>query len=180
MVVRRAIAIAASLVFLVVLAGCETMRPSTSTAATTAASVFEEEAAPPPAVTELQLVMTGSRLLLGPIDGVYGPETTAGVRRCRRTSASPSTASTALRRTRPSRAGDEHRRRDADDARGVRGTTREIDGVYGAETTAAVEQVQEDLEVTVDGRIGPETVAAFEEAVVSGELQPCSAGPTHV
>jgi peptidoglycan hydrolase-like protein with peptidoglycan-binding domain len=62
-----------------------------------------------------------------------------------------------------------------------------IDGVYGDQTTAAVKemqtgtapetaaavkQLQTDLGVTADGRFGPETAAAFNEAVASGELQP--------
>jgi peptidoglycan hydrolase-like protein with peptidoglycan-binding domain len=46
----------------------------------------------------------------------------------------------------------------------------EIDGVYGSETEAAVMELQEDLGVTVDGRVGPETVNAFNEAVADGTI----------
>jgi peptidoglycan lytic transglycosylase len=49
-----------------------------------------------------------------------------------------------------------------------------IDGVYGADTTAAVKQLQTDLGVTADGRVGAETVAAFNKAVANGTIKPTS------
>ena len=51
-----------------------------------------------------------------------------------------------------------------------------IDGVYGEETTAAVKELQTDLGVTADGRVGTETVTAFNEAVESGKIEPASQG----
>jgi peptidoglycan hydrolase-like protein with peptidoglycan-binding domain len=50
----------------------------------------------------------------------------------------------------------------------------ETDGSYGSETRAAVKELQEDLGVTVDGRVGPETVKAFNEAVANGTITPPS------
>ncbi len=47
-----------------------------------------------------------------------------------------------------------------------------IDGVYGAATIDAVKKLQTDLGVTADGRFGPETAKAFNEAVASGKLKP--------
>jgi hypothetical protein len=35
-----------------------------------------------------------------------------------------------------------------------------------------VQQLQTDLGITADGRFGPETAAAFNEAVASGKLKP--------
>jgi peptidoglycan hydrolase-like protein with peptidoglycan-binding domain len=42
--------------------------------------------------------------------------------------------------------------------------TGSIDGVYGPETTQAVEAFQKDAGITVDGKYGPETHAALEKA----------------
>ena len=49
-----------------------------------------------------------------------------------------------------------------------------IDGSYGSATTDAVKALQTDLGVTVDGRFGPATAKAFNEAVASGQLKPKS------
>ena len=38
----------------------------------------------------------------------------------------------------------------------------------------AVRKLQTDLGVTVDGRLGPETAKAFDEAAASGRLKPVS------
>ena len=53
-----------------------------------------------------------------------------------------------------------------------------IDGNYGTGTSAAVEQLQQDLGVTADGRVGAETVDAFNKAVADGTLQPSSTTPS--
>jgi peptidoglycan hydrolase-like protein with peptidoglycan-binding domain len=48
----------------------------------------------------------------------------------------------------------------------------EIDGSYGPETQAAVKELQQDLGVTVDRRVGSETVTAFNVAVANGTISP--------
>jgi peptidoglycan hydrolase-like protein with peptidoglycan-binding domain len=182
MLLRSAANIAVSLMLLGALAGCgddddDESEPSTTvttTASTTATTtVSEEEAAAAAAVMELQQVMTSLGYYSGPIDGIYGPETTAGVEAMQED----------LGVTVDGMYGPE-----THEALGEQATslvmriqtalaaygyyTGPIDGVYGPDTTAAVEQLQEDLGVTVDGRFGSETVAAFNEAVANGELQP--------
>ena len=47
-----------------------------------------------------------------------------------------------------------------------------IDGTYGPATTEGVKKLQTNLGVTADGRFGPETAKAFNEAVASGKLKP--------
>ena len=42
--------------------------------------------------------------------------------------------------------------------------TGSIDGIYGSETTSALEAFQKDAGITVDGKYGPETHKAMEEA----------------
>jgi peptidoglycan hydrolase-like protein with peptidoglycan-binding domain len=174
MLLRCVALIAVTLAFGGVVAACgdddEESEPST-TAATTVSE--EEAAATAAAVTQLQQVMTDLGYYSGPIDGIYGPETTAGVEAMQED----------LGVTVDGIYGPE-----THEALGEQATsiiieiqtalaeygyyTGEIDGVYGPETTAAVEQLQEDLGVTVDGRFGPETAAAFDEAVANGELEP--------
>jgi peptidoglycan hydrolase-like protein with peptidoglycan-binding domain len=182
MLLRSAAHIAVSLMLLGALAGCgdddDESEPSTTvttTGSTTATSttVSEEAVAAAAAVMELQQVMTSLGYYSGPIDGIYGPETTAGVEAMQED----------LGVTVDGMYGPE-----THEALGEQATslvmriqtalaaygyyTGPIDGVYGPDTTAAVEQLQEDLGVTVDGRFGSETVAAFNEAVANGELQP--------
>ena len=47
-----------------------------------------------------------------------------------------------------------------------------IDGDYGETTREAVEQLQTDLGITIDGKFGAETAKAFDEAVASGQIKP--------
>jgi peptidoglycan hydrolase-like protein with peptidoglycan-binding domain len=47
-----------------------------------------------------------------------------------------------------------------------------IDGHYGPDTKAAVTKLQTDLGVTADGVVGAQTVAAFNKAVADGTLKP--------
>ncbi len=131
-----------------------------------------------PAVEDLQRVMTRLGYYSGPIDGVYGPATSAGVTEMQK----------AL----------------GIEADGVFGATTEaalkgkgkdvvvqiqtelakygyytgpVDGDYGPGTSAAVQKLQADLGVTADGRVGAETVAAFNKAVADGTLQPSTTRP---
>jgi N-acetylmuramoyl-L-alanine amidase len=53
-----------------------------------------------------------------------------------------------------------------------------IDGNYGTDTQAAVKKLQTDLGVTADGRLGAETVNAFNAAVAAGTLKPTTTTPT--
>ena len=47
-----------------------------------------------------------------------------------------------------------------------------IDGSYGQATQDAVKALQADLGVTQDGKFGPETAKAFDQAVVDGTITP--------
>jgi peptidoglycan hydrolase-like protein with peptidoglycan-binding domain len=116
-----------------------------------------ESQAPPagPAVAELQQVMTSLGYYDGPIDGVYGEETTAAVKEMQ----------TALGVTADGIYGEETHSALKEKASyctvqihtalstyGYH--TGEIDGTYGSETVSAVKELQTDLGVTADGRVG--------------------------
>jgi peptidoglycan hydrolase-like protein with peptidoglycan-binding domain len=126
-------------------------------------------------VLELQMVMTRLGYYTGSIDGVYGPATTAGVKAMQ----------TALGVTVDGVYGPETHAalKGAGDsivaslqtALATYGYyTGPIDGQYGAATQDAVKKLQTDLGVTVDGKFGPETAAAFDQAVANGTLKPAS------
>jgi peptidoglycan hydrolase-like protein with peptidoglycan-binding domain len=153
-------------------AGCGEDDSTTTVTETT--TVAESEALPTgPAVAELQQVMTTLGYYSGPIDGVYGDETTAAVTEMQ----------TALGVTADGIYGEETHAALKEQASSITVEiqtalseygyyTGDIDGTYGPETAAAVEELQTDLGVTADGRFGPETATAFNEAVESGELEP--------
>ena len=133
-----------------------------------------EEATTPagPAVADLQYVMTRLGFYSGPIDGVYSAETTAAVTEMQK----------ALGVTADGVYGPE-----TDAA--LKGKARDvvvqiqtvltqygfykgpIDGNYGTDTQAAIKKLQTDLGVTADGRLGAETVDAFNKAVADGTLK---------
>ena len=126
-----------------------------------------------PAVAELQRLMTRLGYYSGPIDGIYGSATTAGVEAMQ----------TALGVTADGIYG-------AETHAALKGKgkyvvvelqialaeygyyTGPINGEYGAATIRAVKKLQTDLGVTADGRFGSETAKAFNEAVASGKLKP--------
>lgn len=154
--------------------GDEESGSTTVTVTTTVTETSEEQALPAgPAVVELQQVMTALGYYDGDIDGVYGDDTAAGVEAMQED----------LGVTPDGIYGPE-----THEALQDKGTSivveiqtvlaeygyydGDIDGAYGEETQAAVEALQEDLGVTVDGRVGSETIDAFNEAVASGELEP--------
>ena len=178
MIFRAAVALAASLLFLALLAGCgDDEEESTSTTAGTTSesdgSTSEPDAATTAAIIRLQEVMTDLGYYSGPVDGVYGTETTAGVKAMQEDLGV--TADGIYGEETHNALGDEAASivREIQTALTTYGYyTGEIDGAYGPATTAAVEALQEDLGVTVDGRVGPDTVAAFDEAVASGEIEP--------
>jgi peptidoglycan hydrolase-like protein with peptidoglycan-binding domain len=172
---RSLVLVAAVLGVVAVLSGCgedDSTATPTPTSTTTAT-----ESQPPtptgPAVAVLQQVMTRLGYYDGPIDGVYGDETTAAVKEMQ----------TELGVTADGIYGPETQAALKDRASAITAQIQtvlatygyydgEIDGTYGAETVAAVKELQTDLGVAADGRFGPETAAAFDEAVASGELTP--------
>jgi peptidoglycan hydrolase-like protein with peptidoglycan-binding domain len=148
---------------------------STTVTVTTAVAETSEEAALPtgPAVVQLQQVMTTLGYYSGTIDGVYGEDTAAAVQ----------TMQEDLGVTPDGIYGPETHAALQDKATSIVVEIQtvlaeygyydgDIDGVYGEDTVAAVKALQEDLGVTPDGRVGSETVDAFNEAVQSGELTP--------
>jgi hypothetical protein len=80
-VIVAAVVIAAAVVAGVLLIG---RGKSDSASETVTTSASETTTATDPAVEDLQRVMTHLGYYTGPIDGVYGPATTAAGRRCRR------------------------------------------------------------------------------------------------
>jgi peptidoglycan hydrolase-like protein with peptidoglycan-binding domain len=170
--------VAFALVMLVVMTGftgCGGDDESTTvTETTTVTDTSASETPAGPAVAELQQVMTTLGYYSGPIDGIYGDETTAAVEAMQEDLGVPvdgiygPETHDAL--------GDEAAASIVSQVQTVLAEygyyDGEIDGVYGSETEAAVMELQEDLGVTVDGRLGPETVNAFNEAVANGTISP--------
>jgi peptidoglycan hydrolase-like protein with peptidoglycan-binding domain len=150
-----------------------TVTVTASTPTTTTSS--ENQTPTGPAVAELQRVMTRLGYYTGPVDGIYGPGTVDGVKKMQ----------TALGVTSDGIYGPE-----THDALRNKGRyvvteiqtvlaeygyyTGPIDGHYGPATQEAVKKLQTDLGVTVDGRFGPNTAKAFNDAVASGQLKPPS------
>jgi peptidoglycan hydrolase-like protein with peptidoglycan-binding domain len=152
-----------------------TVTVTATATATTAQTTTTQSLVTTAIVIELQQVMKSLGYYSGPIDGIYGPATTDAVKAMQ----------TALGVT----------------VDGIYGPTTHaalkgkgdsivaslqtalamygyypgpIDGQYGAATQDAVKKLQTDLGVTVDGKFGPETAKAFDEAVANGTLQPKS------
>jgi peptidoglycan hydrolase-like protein with peptidoglycan-binding domain len=132
-----------------------------------------------PAVADLQKVLTRLGYYTGPIDGVYSDQTTAAVAEMQK----------ALGLTPDGVYGPETDAALKGKAKDVvvqiqtvlteygyyAGT---IDGKYGTDTQAAVQKLQTDLGVTADGRLGAETVDAFNTAVAAGTLKPTTTSAT--
>jgi peptidoglycan hydrolase-like protein with peptidoglycan-binding domain len=147
--------------------------PSTTPTTTTAA---EPTTPAGPAVADLQTVMTHLGFYSGPIDGIYSDETTAAVVEMQK----------ALGVTADGVYGPETDAALKGKAKDVviqiqtvlteyGYYTGPIDGDYGANTQASVDKLQTDLGVTANGRIGAETVDAFNKAVADGTLKPVNA-----
>jgi peptidoglycan hydrolase-like protein with peptidoglycan-binding domain len=176
----RSVALMVTLVSLSVLAGCGGNSAPTTTVTTTVTPTTTVSAANP-AVAQLQLAMTSLGYYSGPIDGVYGSQTSAAVKAMQQAlgvsadgifgpetyvalKANVKTAAVATSvvvsiQTTLKRYGY---------------YSGPIDGVYGADTTAAVKHLQTDLGLTADGRVGPQTVATFNKAVANGTIKPVS------
>jgi peptidoglycan hydrolase-like protein with peptidoglycan-binding domain len=146
--------------------------PTTTTSTTTTPA--EPSSTPAgPAVADLQTLMTRLGYYTGPIDGVYSAETTAAVTEMQK--ALGVTADGVYGpETDAALKGKAH-----DVVVQVQTVLTEngyytgpIDGVYGASTQDAVKKLQTDLGVTADGRLGAETVDAFNKAVADGTLHP--------
>jgi peptidoglycan hydrolase-like protein with peptidoglycan-binding domain len=150
------------------------IRNRSGTTTTTTTTPTEEPTTPTgPAVADLQKVMTRLGFYTGPIDGVYSEETTAAVIEMQK----------ALGVTPDGVYG-------AETDAALKGKAKDvvvqiqtvlteygyytgpIDGDYGADTQAAIQKLQTDLGVTADGRLGAETVDAFNTAVADGTLKP--------
>ena len=174
---RRLVVVAAAAVLTVgVLAACGSGGGTTTVTVTVSSSTSTTStpATPTgPAIAELQRVMTKLGYYTGPIDGIYGPATTDGVKKMQ----------TALGVTSDGIYGPETHAAlhgkghyivtELQTALSEYGYyTGPIDGVYGPATADAVKKLQTDLGVTADGRFGPETATAFNEAVASGKLKP--------
>ena len=170
----RRIALLAGLVALVaLLAGCGATKTVYVFVPVKATSSRTAETPTAPAVAELQRVMARLGYYYGPIDGVYGQQTTAAIAEMQK----------ALGVTADGVYGPETHAALGGKATNVvveiqtalaeygyyQGA---IDGVYGTETIAAVQQLQTDLGITADGRFGPETANAFNDAVANGKLKP--------
>lgn len=143
----------------------------TTTTTGTEAAAVGGALTPDPAVEELQRTMTRLGYYQGPIDGVYGDATTTAVKDMQTALGvtadgvyGPATA-TALK----SKATDTTKQIQTELAT-YGYYSGPIDGDYGPATTDAVKKLQTDLGVTADGKVGPDTIAAFEQAVADGTL----------
>jgi peptidoglycan hydrolase-like protein with peptidoglycan-binding domain len=158
------------------LAGCGGDEGTTTTVTVTETSAVTTTAPSPAAtaaVVQLQSVMTDLGYYDGPIDGVYGAATTDGVKAMQEDLGvepdgvyGPETH-------------DALKGKGASIVASVQTTLQtygyydgEIDGEYGDSTTEAVKALQTDLGVTADGKIGPETIDAFNKAVEDGTITP--------
>jgi peptidoglycan hydrolase-like protein with peptidoglycan-binding domain len=167
--------VALALVLLIVLTaftGCGGDDETTTTTVTETETTASETPAGP-AVAKLQQVMTTLGYYSGPIDGIYGDATTEGVEAMQEDLGVPVDGIY----------GPQTHAALGDKAASIVTQVQtvlteygyydgEIDGSYGPETQAAVKELQQDLGVTADGRVGSETVNAFNEAVANGTINP--------
>ncbi len=131
-----------------------------------------------PAVEDLQRVMTHLGYYSGPIDGVYGAATSAGVTEMQKALGvnADGVYGPATEAALKGKGKDVVVQIQTELAK-YGYYTGPVDGGYGPGTRAAVEKLQTDLGVTADGRVGAETVAAFNKAVADGTLQPSATTP---
>jgi peptidoglycan hydrolase-like protein with peptidoglycan-binding domain len=177
MTTYRAVLVLVLLAVVTAFTGCGGDEESATTTVTETVTETSSSSETPagPAVAELQQVMTTLGYYSGPIDGIYGEATTEGVKAMQED----------LGVTADGIYGPETHAALSDKATDEAASIvmqvqtvladygyydGEIDGAYGPETQAAVKELQQDLGVTVDGRAGPETVNAFNEAVANGTI----------
>jgi peptidoglycan hydrolase-like protein with peptidoglycan-binding domain len=169
---RRALPVVALIAVVGVLAGCGSSGGTTTVTVTTPAASASQTPTGP-AVAELQKVMTRLGYYTGPIDGIYGPATTDGVKAMQTALGVTSDGIYGAETHAALKGKGKYIVVEIQTALAEYGYyTGPIDGAYGAETTAAVQKLQTDLGVTADGRFGPETATAFNEAVANGTLKP--------
>jgi peptidoglycan hydrolase-like protein with peptidoglycan-binding domain len=168
------VAIALVAVVVGVAAGCGGGSTTTVTVTTTATTTTTTQSpATTAVVVQLQTVMTDLGYYSGPIDGVYGPATTDGVKKMQ----------TDLGVTSDGIYGPETHNALKGKGASIVASLQQtltnygyysgpIDGLYSQATQDAVEKLQTDLGVTVDGKFGPETAAAFDKAVADGTIKP--------
>jgi peptidoglycan hydrolase-like protein with peptidoglycan-binding domain len=172
---RRLAVSAAVFVALAAAAGCGSDGGTTTVTVTTSAVPAAPATPTGPAVAELQRVMTRLGYYSGPIDGIYGDATTAGVKEMQTDLGVTSDGiygpdTHAALRNKGHFVVTEFQTALAEYGY----YTGPIDGSDGAATQEAVKKLQTDLGVTVDGRLGRETAKAFNDAVASGQLKPVS------
>jgi peptidoglycan hydrolase-like protein with peptidoglycan-binding domain len=173
----RFLALAALGSLVAVLAGCGGDSSTTTVTVTESTTTTSTTTAPSPVTTaiviELQQVMTRLGYYDGPIDGVYGQGTVDGVKAMQ----------TDLGVTADGIYGAETHNALKGKGDSIVASLQTalatygyydgpIDGAYGKATTDAVKALQADLDVTQDGKFGPETAKAFDEAVASGQITP--------
>jgi len=150
-----------------------TVTETTAVTVTTAATTTAPSPVTTAIVIELQQVMTDLGYYTGPFDGVYGPSTTDAVKKMQ----------TKLGVTADGVYGPETHNalkgKGASIAASLQTAlatygyyTGPIDGHYGPATEDAVKKLQTDLGVSVDGKFGPNTAKAFDEAVANGTIKP--------
>jgi peptidoglycan hydrolase-like protein with peptidoglycan-binding domain len=171
---RQAAFLAALVALVASLAACGD-DGSTTTTVTTPAETTSSGAATPtgPAVADLQRVMTRLGYYSGPIDGVYGDATTEGVKEMQTDlGVTPDGIYGEATHTALKEKG-KYIVVEIQTALTEYGYySGPIDGTYGQATVDAVMQLQTDLGLTADGRFGPETAQAFNEAVANGTIKP--------
>jgi peptidoglycan hydrolase-like protein with peptidoglycan-binding domain len=185
-------ALIAAFLALAVLAGCggssttTTTTAATTTAATTTTSTTTGTTTATAdtngaslGVAKLQVVMTSLGFYTGPIDGLYGPETTAAVKSMQQSLGVTADGMFGPETYVALKANAKVKAKTTAVVVQIQATLKKygyytgpIDGVYGDATTAAVKQLQTDLGVTADGKVGPETVVAFNKAVATGQIKP--------
>src|SRR3954463_85961 len=171
----RLLGVVALGVLVAVLAGCggdsSTTTVTVTEAVTTTSTTTEASPATTAIVIELQQVMTDLGYYEGPIDGVYGEGTVEGVKAMQ----------TDLGVTADGIYGAETHNALKGKGDAIVASIQTalatygyydgtIDGEYGQATTDAVKALQADLGVTQDGKFGPETATAFDEAGASGDV----------
>jgi peptidoglycan hydrolase-like protein with peptidoglycan-binding domain len=172
-VARRVLVLVALAAALAGCGGSSTTTVTVTTTVTTTATTTAPSPVTTAIVAELQQVMTDLGYYSGPIDGVYGPATTDAVKKMQ----------TDLGVTADGVYGPEtHQALKGKGASIVAALQEElttygyytgpIDGSYSQATQDAVKQLQTDLGVTADGKFGPATAQAFDEAVANGTVKP--------
>lgn len=177
----RSAALMMVLVAMAVLAGCGSTTTTTVTTAAPTTTAAGQTTAANPAVAQLQLVMSSLGYYSGPIDGVYEAETAAAVKAMQQALGVTADGIFGAETYVALKANAKTAAAATSIVVSIQTTLKRygyysgpIDGDYGAETTAAVKHLQTHLGVTADGRLGPETVAAFNKAVANGTIKPVS------